>query len=93
MFWCLVIISFIFSVLINFTKASSYKEELILYWGQDCFHIHHWLFMSCFILLLLIGRHCPDFVLYAFIAILLGAILEDFLYRNVLQIRTSCKIT
>ncbi len=84
------IIALLLAIRVNYEKKRSYREELKLYWGKYCFHIHHWLTYSLFILLILIGRYNSDLMVYSTIAVLLAIILEDFLYGNVFSLREKC---
>ena len=84
------IIALLLAIRVNYEKKRSYREELKLYWGKYCFHIHHWLTYSLFILLILIGRYNSDLMVYSTIAVLLAIILEDFLYGNVFNLREKC---
>ena len=84
------IIALLLSIRVNYEKQKSYREELKLYWGKYCFHIHHWLTYTLFILLILIGRHNSDLMVYSTIAVLLAIILEDFLYGNIFDLREKC---
>lgn len=84
------IITLLLSIRVNYEKKKSYREELKLFWGKYCFHIHHWLTYSLFILLILIGRYNSDLMVYSAIAVLLAIILEDFLYGNIFNLREKC---
>jgi hypothetical protein len=84
------IITLLLSIRVNYEKKKSYREELKLYWGKYCFHIHHWLTYTLFILLILIGRYNSDLMVYSTLAVLLAIILEDFLYGNVFILREKC---
>lgn len=80
-------------VLLNYIPArNEVRNELDLFIGENCFHIHHWI--SCFIMvaILFFGKYYGDSVGFSIVyGILLGVALEDFLFRNVLNIRTCNK--
>ena len=84
------IIVFLYAVKINYDKVPSFKEELKLYWGKSCYHIHHWITYTLFILLILLGKTHINYIINTLIAIFLGFICEDFLYRNIFQLRIHC---
>jgi hypothetical protein len=86
----LFIISLTLSITINYNKAGKFKEELKLIWGDKCFHIHHWITYSIFIVLILLGTTKNKILIYSIITILFAIICEDFLYRNILKIREKC---
>jgi hypothetical protein len=86
----LFIISLTLSIAINYNKAGNFKEELKLIWGNKCFHIHHWITYSIFIILILIGTTKNRIMIYSIITILLAIISEDFLYRNIFKLREKC---
>lgn len=84
------LITLLLSIRINYDKKKSYREELKLYWGKYCFHIHHWITYSLFILLILIGKYNSELMVNTTIAVLLAIILEDFLYGNIFNLREKC---
>lgn len=84
------VIALLLAIRVNYEKKKAYREELKLFWGKYCFHIHHWLTYSLFILLILIGRYNSDLMVYSTIAVLLAIILEDFLYGNIFDLREKC---
>lgn len=86
----LFIIALLLAIRINFEKKKSFREELKLYWGKYCFHIHHWITYSLFILLIIIGKYNSELMVNSTIAVLLAIILEDFLYGNVFSLREKC---
>ena len=86
-----IILGFIILVFLNyFPSRKNYKEELDFFIGKHCFHINHWVSLSIIILFVMVGR-LASLKHYRFlIGILLGAILEDFMFRNIFNIR-NCK--
>lgn len=86
------VLSLAFNLYLNYFKNADYKEELKLYWGDKCFHIHHWVFFTLFIGLLYLGRHMPNYGYVIFIAIFLGSIVEDFFYKDVFIFRENCEM-
>jgi hypothetical protein len=84
------IIVLLLSVRVNYDKKKSYREELKLYWGKYCFHIHHWITYSLFIMLIMIGKYNNELMVNSTIAVLLAIIAEDFLYGNIFNLREKC---
>lgn len=78
------------NVAVNFDKKKNFNEKLILYWGNTCIHVHHWIFFGLFAGLLYFGRYANDTLFNVAIMLILGAIAEDFLWRNVFNLRTPC---
>jgi hypothetical protein len=83
-------IALLLSVRINYDKKKSFREELKLYWGDSCFHLHHWITYSLFIGLILVGKYISSFYMNCIIALLFGIICEDFLYGDVFKLREKC---
>ena len=82
------ILGFIILVCLNyFPQKKNYKEELDFFIGKHCFHIHHWISLSIIILFMMAGRYASLTHYRFLIGILLGAIMEDFLFRNIFNIR------
>jgi hypothetical protein len=76
-------------ILLNYIPSRrGVREELDLFIGSNCFHIHHWI--SCFIMLGLLwfGKSYGKTARFDIVfGILLGIGLEDFLFRNILNVR------
>ena len=90
-----MICSFLVMVFINYIpsfKKSTFRQELDLFIGKKCYHIHHWI-SALFILfiILLVKNIKKKSVYHIIIGTLLGCILEDFLFRNVFSLR-NCNI-
>ncbi len=84
------IIALLLAIRVNYEKKRSYREELKLYWGKYCFHIHHWITYLLFIVLILIGKYNSELMVNSTIAVLLAIILEDFFYGNIFSLREKC---
>ncbi len=83
-------IALILSIRVNYEKKRWYKEELKLYWGLYCYHLHHFITYSFFIGLILLGRYVNPFITNCVIVILLGILVEDFMYGDVFRLREKC---
>jgi hypothetical protein len=46
-------VALILSIRVNYEKKKWFKEELKLYWGMYCYHLHHFITYSLFIGLIL----------------------------------------
>jgi hypothetical protein len=84
------LISFAYNMKLNYIKKPTYIEELKLYWGNKCYHIHHWITFSVVIGLILIGMYAPRMISYIIIAMSLGSIAEDFLYNDIFILKENC---
>jgi hypothetical protein len=69
--------------------------ELILYRkGNVCWHIHHWIYMSIFAVLMTIvillakGKFTP--AVMAVYGVLLGASLSDLKYSDMFKVQVAC---
>jgi hypothetical protein len=88
-----VLFGFFGFILLNYIPLRlGAREELDLFIGRRCIHIHHWI--SCLLMLTLLwcGKYygnTPGFNILS--GILLGMILEDFLFRNIYNIRNCNK--
>ena len=84
-------VGFLIAYLVNYKRKSGNIQELIFVFNNKCFHIHHWILYSLFILLILLHRFIDYKYLYMLIAFLIGLSSEDLLYRNFMTISQSCK--
>jgi hypothetical protein len=83
-------IALILSIRVNYEKKIWYKEELKLYWGMYCYHLHHFITYSFLIGLILMGRYVNPFITNCIIVVLLGILVEDFMYGDVFRLRENC---
>ena len=84
-------IGFLIVYLVNYKRKSGNIQELIFVFNNKCFHIHHWILYSLFILFILLHKYVDYKYLYMLIAFLIGLSSEDLLYSNFLKISQSCK--
>lgn len=84
------VLSLAYNIKINYMKDPTFIEELKLMWGDNCYHIHHWITFSGVILLILIALYTPPIISYIIIAFSLGAIAEDFLFGDIFIIKEMC---
>jgi len=70
-------------------KGSKKPQKLLLYWGWNTYHIHHWITFSLVILILLLGRYSNKTLFHILIGVSLGCIFEGFLFKDFLKIKTS----
>jgi hypothetical protein len=84
------ILSFAYNVKINYMKDATFIEELKLYWGENCYHIHHWITFSFIIFIVILVQISPPIISYIIIAFSLGAIIEDFLFSDIFIIKEMC---
>ena len=93
------IIGFILAVVINYIPSKhhhmdkSYRQEIDLFIANNCYHIHHWMSLTLVLLFLFIGKFYSDtYFFIILIGLLIGIILEDFLFGDVFKIRNNCNI-
>ena len=84
------VLSLAYNIKLNYMKEPTYLEELKLFWGNNCYHIHHWITFSAIIALILIPIYAPRIISYMIIAFSLGAIAEDFLFSDIFIIKEMC---
>ena len=82
------ILGFLIAYFLNY--KSSKKQALMLIWNEKCFHIHHWITYSFIIAIILLTKYYTISIDYLIVFFLVGLILEDFLYRDIFQIREKC---
>ena len=90
------VISFIITYIINYLpkiKGCSKPQKLLLYWGNNIYHIHHWITFSLVILILLLGRTSNQMFFHIFIGISIGCIIEGFLFKDFLKIKKFNNLT
>lgn len=83
-----VIFGFFLAYILNY--KSSKKQALMLIWNDNCFHIHHWISYGILLLAMLFVKFFPVDIDYIAIFFIVGLILEDFLYRDIFQVREKC---
>ena len=89
-----LITGFLFAYVINYLPRNrTYRQELDLFIGKKCYHIHHWITLGIILGVFLIGYYNKSIILfYSVVGIMLGLIFEDFLFRDFLKIRNNCKV-
>tara|TARA_B000000609_G_scaffold156482_1_gene149139 strand:+ start:135 stop:452 length:318 start_codon:yes stop_codon:yes gene_type:complete len=86
-----IIVGFIISYYVHYIPVvndinNENKKKLILFWNKKIYHIHHWITFSIVIFLILLGSCVSNAMLYIFIGLSLGTILEDFLFDDIFKI-------
>ena len=91
-----IILGFILLYLINYLpekkdKKNTYILELYLFINGQCYHIHHWITLSIILILIfLINRIDNIIILNIIVGFILGAILEDFLFKDEFKLKNNC---
>ena len=83
-----VVFGFFLAYILNY--KSTKKQALMLIWNDKCFHIHHWISYGIILLAMLFIKFFPMEIDYIAIFFIVGLILEDFLYRDIFQVREKC---
>ena len=81
--------SFFLMIYFNYLPHT-YPQKLIFHINGKCYHIHHWIIGSYLISFGLLIRYIPHFWFNIIIAVLVGFIVEDFLFRNEFTIIVPC---
>ena len=93
-----LLIGFLFAYFANYNSKT--KQVLAFIYKDKCYHIHHWITYGVIILFVLLSKYLATKYINHIISIKLdnlilfflgGLILEDFLYRDIFQIREKCK--
>lgn len=82
------IFAFLFMTYYNYFKPKdfNYKQKIILFWGEDCFHLHHWLSLTILIIIMVFSRYSSLYAFEIAVVILVAFILEGFMFGNFLNI-------
>lgn len=82
-------ISFLTLYSFNFlpSKEKNFKEQLDLYIGKYCFHLHHWITTFILIMVLVLGKYSDNDIFRLSLGVLVGICFEDFLFRDIFKIR------
>lgn len=95
-----IFIGFLLAVYFNYLPSikNNLREELDVIINNTCYHIHHWIYYLLIIILILFGKYNNnDTFLFSFIGILLGFVLEDFMFlfnnnKNIFKIKNKCNL-
>lgn len=82
------IFGFIITYFFNFNSKT--KQEVVLIFNKTCYHIHHWIFLTILILMMILYRFLPNYNDLLLISFLVGIILEDGLYGDIFKIKNNC---
>jgi hypothetical protein len=74
----------------NTEISNQVLQQLILIVNKNCYHIHHWITFTIFIILMLIGKFTNNYILTGIIGLLIGGILESFLFKDTFKIKNNC---
>jgi hypothetical protein len=88
-----VIFGFLGFILLHYIPSrNGYREELDLFIGRECIHIHHWITCLLMLLILWYGKYYGETRGFNILSgIVLGLLLEDFLFRNIYNMRNCNK--
>lgn len=84
-------ISFLVTAKINFYNNNSKIQKLVLRWNNACFHVHHWITFTALLLALIAGRYLTMSAFNLLVVIIFGIISESFLFKDVFEIKKTCK--
>ena len=94
-----VILGFIFAYIFNYSpikkhkKDINYRQELDLFIGKTCYHIHHWIYLSVLLIFFCIGKYDDTYYLSNIImGTIIGFIFEDFLFGDIFWIKNNCNL-
>lgn len=94
------LIGFLLAIYFNYLPSikNNIRQELDIIINNTCYHIHHWIYYLLIIFFILLGRNINnDTFLFSFIGVLLGFILEDFMFlfnsnKNIFKIKNKCNL-
>lgn len=69
---------------------SKKKNELVLIWRNNCYHIHHWITYSIIIASMYSFLLLDIKYIHIVAIFLVGLIAEDLFYRDIFKIREPC---
>jgi len=94
-----VVLGFVFAYKFNYSpnkkhgKDINYRQELDLFIGKTCYHIHHWIYFSILLIVFCLGKYDETYYLSNIImGALIGFIFEDFLFADVFWIKNNCNL-
>lgn len=85
----LILIGFISSKIL---QGNGNKTKLILQWKKFCYHIHHWITFTFFIVVINLINIIPFTQKKILTYLFLGVILEDFTFKGIFKIKEKCFI-
>ena len=84
-----MIMSFIVAAKGNY--RSKVKQEMVLVIGQECFHIHHWMWALIILLVGLAAPRLPPMLSAVCAGLLCGLILEGMVFKDWSTLRENCE--
>jgi len=89
-----LLFGFILAYFVNYKKNKKNKknlQELVLFINNNCYHIHHYITYSLFILFILLGRFVKNnYIIYFIIFFMIGLSIEDLLFDDWYIIKNNC---
>lgn len=91
-----ITIGFFILYLINYipvtkNRRNSTALELYLFIDNTCYHIHHWLSLAVVLFIIyFINRNDNIKVFNIIFGLILGALLEDFLFKDDFKFKNNC---
>lgn len=86
-----LLFGFILAYFVNYKKNKKNLQELILFINNNCYHIHHYIIYSLFILFILLGRFVKNnYIIYFIIFFMIGLSIEDLLFDDWYIIKNNC---
>ena len=80
------IVGFLITYRVNYLpqqiKNNNSKQHLVLTWNSKRYHLHHWLTFTLIIFIMFISRYSNFKLFIILVGLLLGAILEGFLFKD-----------
>ena len=92
-----LLVGFAFTYKINYVKPKPDKikknslQEIVLFTSNDCYHIHHFIWMTLIIFVVLVERQVSDKrYVNGFLALLIGSSLVDLMYIDWTLVKEDC---
>jgi len=84
-----VVASFIIMVFINFLPRKT-DQKIIFHFGGKCYHLHHWITGIFLLLFAFLVRHIDTYTFNIIIGVIIGFVLEGFLFEDMFKIMVKC---
>jgi len=80
-----------FNYIKNPDDINSRLQELILFFDNKCYHIHHYMWLTLIIIALYIGRYIRKQSHFnMFVAFLIGCAVEGLMFKDWMLIKNNC---
>ena len=83
--------TYIFNYIPDPTNPRSRFQELVLFMDNECFHIHHYMWIMLTIAILYVGRYITKQIYFNMcVAFLIGCAIEGLMFKDWMLIKNDC---